>query len=370
MPGRIFINVCQISLALAVILTLAPANAQIVDTTPAKIRSFPVPRGALIRAGEGSLYYATKGLRPPEKPSIVHVRDGDMPQWFPFVRNHTHTSETSEWIRFRIRNIYVDPAGNLFVAYSKARKTGPSEMAIARAKFGEQLTEIWSSDKLDLRAFAVSPSGFIYLLGLPQQAAADLTNPNKAPSPFTAELLYVFDAKGQQIKALFPMMITRDNVSTVHIFLERSLITVRENDNFFVVFDPFFAETLGWKTLQAKDITEYSPQGTPVRTYNLLSSGSPDVSIWSTFPDNNGALIVQLGSLSVKRLPKQEGRFAGGYKLDLDGSSIVQIDAAGIVRPIYKLPKGEKLLGWMGRSRAMVTEMLGQGTMVVHNLLN
>jgi hypothetical protein len=79
------------------------------------------------------------------------------------------------------------------------------------------------------------------------------------------------------------------------------------------------------------------------------------------FPDGKDAVVAQLVSSSVIPLHK-------GHQLILDKSLVIRLNAAGVAKNMLKLPKGEKVVGWISQSRLLVTEKLGQRTMCIYDL--
>ncbi len=313
------------------------------------------PRDAQIAGLGDRVFYATRGLSR-EELVIGHVGNTVLPQWNPFQGSQE---------RHRIRDIAVNGAGDLFVAYS-SRTGGWGEVRFASVEYGSSISDLWASDDLAVESFSVSDHGAFYVLGIPLEIYLELARPGGSRGRRVATLVHIYDDKFHWVRSLLPTELSSSNVELVSKLLRESRITVRPNGNFFVIAHPLIGQMVAGGELltNSQEIVEYDPAGGVANVHSIPGETS-STPVSGVFPDREGGLVVQLAGFERRSakmfaiLPSTVVSISNGSKVQLDqlerGEWLISVEQGGSGWTTFKDAGGPRTIHKYARERRLET---------------
>ncbi len=206
-----------------------------------------------------------------------------------------------------------------------------------------------------INQFAVGPQGIIYALG----ARYDLSSlqMNRAQSIFP-DIIHVLDSRSGRLNHLMPLIIQPDFESPnlqVDLFSRRLAapsgfrISLLPNGNFILSILPEKPNWPGTKELVGKEAVEYSQAGQVVRRWDLGIS-APDAHVGNIFVDTDNSLIAEVKYPDAAAKPDLKSAPAHRYFLHIN-------PAGTLSRYDELIPADETVVGWIGETREMVTQI-------------
>lgn len=252
-------------------------------------------------------------------------------------------------------SVYPGEGNSLWVS-SVIRKP-QFQCEIAELDFGvdSQISPLWQSDSLHIARFVMSPNGWIYATGFPNDYAKTVSKLPRGQST-TTELLHIIDPQTGEISSFWPITLypdfdspTRSGQTVLEMtsLANNTVIAVKSNGNFFVTTD--LVSTLPQlRGLIKNEAIEYYPNSEMARKWNL-GRLEPDAHLNKIFVDVDDSILAE-----IIRYPDM----GGSELLDqaLMERYLLRVEPGGRVTS-YKANfyPGESIQGWIGDIQELVT---------------